>query len=78
MQRTALPSGNLRSLSELKKRIFFLIGALLVYRIGAQIPVPGLDPARLAELFSGNRGILELFNLFSSTRICLSTLSSNR
>ncbi|HQZ87931.1 MAG TPA: preprotein translocase subunit SecY [Gammaproteobacteria bacterium] len=65
MQRTALPSGNLRSLSELKKRIFFLIGALLVYRIGAQIPVPGLDPARLAELFSGNRGILELFNLFS-------------
>lgn len=65
MQRSALPSGNLRSLSELKKRIFFLIGALLVYRVGAQIPVPGLDPARLAELFSGNRGILELFNLFS-------------
>jgi preprotein translocase subunit SecY len=65
MQRSALPSGNLRSLSELKKRIFFLVGALLVYRVGAQIPVPGLDPVRLAELFSGNRGILELFNLFS-------------
>jgi preprotein translocase subunit SecY len=65
MQKSALPTGNLRSLSELKKRIFFLIGALVVYRIGAQIPVPGLDPVRLAELFSGNRGILELFNLFS-------------
>lgn len=65
MQRTAQSSGNLRSLSELKKRLFFLVGALLVYRIGAQIPVPGLDPVRLAELFSGKRGILELFNLFS-------------
>lgn len=54
-----------RGLSELKRRIFFLIGALLVYRIGAHIPVPGLDPARLAELFSGNGGILSLFNLFS-------------
>lgn len=52
-------------LSELKRRIFFLIGALLVYRVGAHIPVPGLDPARLAELFSGNGGILGLFNLFS-------------
>ncbi len=65
MQRSALPAGNKRSLSELKNRIFFLIGALLVYRIGAQIPVPGLDPVRLAELFSANRGILGLFNLFS-------------
>lgn len=52
-------------LTELKRRIFFLIGALLVYRVGAHIPVPGLDPARLAELFSGNGGILGLFNLFS-------------
>lgn len=52
-------------LAELKKRIMFLIGGLLVYRIGAHIPVPGLDPARLAELFSGNQGILGLFNLFS-------------
>jgi len=51
--------------SELKKRVFFLIGALLVFRIGAHIPVPGLDPARLSELFNSNRGILGLFNLFS-------------
>lgn len=52
-------------LSELKRRVLFLIGALLVYRIGAHIPVPGLDPAKIAELFSGNRDILSLFNLFS-------------
>lgn len=57
--------GNKGGLSELKKRVLFLIGGLLVYRIGAHIPVPGLDPARLAELFSGNQGILGLFNLFS-------------
>lgn len=52
-------------LSELKRRILFLLGALIVYRIGAHIPVPGLDPTRLAELFSGNQGIFGLFNLFS-------------
>lgn len=52
-------------LSEVKKRILFLIGALLVYRIGAHIPVPGLDPARLQELFSGSKGVFGLFNLFS-------------
>jgi preprotein translocase subunit SecY len=52
-------------LSELKKRVLFLIGALIVYRIGAHIPVPGLDPHKLAELFSGNRDIFGLFNLFS-------------
>lgn len=56
------PSGGL---TELKRRVFFLLGALLVYRIGAHIPVPGINPAKLAELFSGNPGILGLFNLFS-------------
>src|SRR5438128_1032045 len=52
-------------ISELKRRILFLIGGLIVFRIGSHIPVPGLDPNRLAELFSGNSGILNLFNLFS-------------
>lgn len=52
-------------LSELKRRVLFLVGALLVYRLGAHIPVPGVDPARLTEIFSGNAGILGLFNLFS-------------
>lgn len=57
--------GQSSGLSELKRRILFLVGALLVYRIGAHIPVPGLDPARIAELFSDNQGIFGLFNLFS-------------
>ncbi len=51
---------------DLKRRIFFLIGALVVYRIGAHIPVPGIDPQRLAELFQSQQGgILGVFNLFS-------------
>lgn len=56
---------NKGGLSELKRRLFFLVGALLVYRVGAHIPVPGLDPSRLSEIFSGNSGIFGLFNLFS-------------
>src|SRR5438876_4592454 len=65
MQKKANAPTTQGGLNELKRRILFLIGALLVYRIGAHIPVPGLDPERLAELFSGNKGILGLFNLFS-------------
>lgn len=52
--------------SDVKKRFFFLIGALIVYRIGAHIPVPGIDPYVLAELFKSNQsGILGMFNMFS-------------
>ena len=40
---------------DLKRRLLFLLGALVVFRIGAHIPVPGIDPVRLAELFSGQR-----------------------
>ena len=51
---------------DLKKRLFFLLGALVVYRIGAHIPVPGIDPNALAELFKGQQGgILGMFNMFS-------------
>ena len=50
---------------DLKKRLLFLLGALLVFRIGAHIPVPGIDPVKLAELFQGQQGgILGLFNMF--------------
>ncbi|HTO43629.1 MAG TPA: preprotein translocase subunit SecY [Burkholderiales bacterium] len=52
--------------SDLKRRLLFLLGALIVFRIGAHIPVPGIDPARLAELFRAQRGgILDMFNMFS-------------
>ena len=51
---------------DLWRRLWFLLGALVVYRIGAHIPVPGIDPVRLAELFSSQKGgILGVFNLFS-------------
>ncbi|MDW7534626.1 MAG: preprotein translocase subunit SecY [Candidatus Nitrotoga sp.] len=51
---------------DLSRRLWFLLGALVVYRIGAHIPVPGIDPVVLAELFSSQKsGILGMFNMFS-------------
>ncbi|WP_339652326.1 preprotein translocase subunit SecY [Halopseudomonas pelagia] len=53
-------------LTELWTRLRFLFLAIIVYRIGAHIPVPGINPDRLAELFRQNEGtILSLFNMFS-------------
>ena len=47
-------------------RLWFLLGSLIVFRIGAHIPVPGIDPVQLAALFNQNRGgILGMFNMFS-------------
>jgi preprotein translocase subunit SecY len=58
------PSGN--KFGELRQRLIFLVLALLVFRLGAHIPVPGIDPDQLAQLFSGQKdGILGMFNLFS-------------
>ena len=52
--------------TDLKRRLVFLLGALIVYRIGAHVPVPGIDPATLAELFRQQQGgILGMFNMFS-------------
>ncbi len=51
---------------DLRRRLVFLLLALVVYRIGAHIPVPGIDPEQLKQLFSGQQGgILSLFNMFS-------------
>ena len=51
---------------ELRQRLVFLVLALLVFRLGAHIPVPGIDPDQLAQLFAGQKhGILGMFNLFS-------------
>jgi preprotein translocase subunit SecY len=51
---------------DLRRRLVFLLLALLVYRIGAHIPVPGIDPVQLQQLFKGQAGgILNLFNMFS-------------
>lgn len=57
---------NVNKYGELKKRILFLIGALIVFRIGAHIPVPGIDPIQLAKLFkSSQAGLLDMVNMFS-------------
>ena len=53
-------------LNDLKQRLLFVLGALIVYRIGAHIPVPGINPDELARLFnSQSGGILGMFNMFS-------------
>lgn len=52
--------------TELKKRILFALGALLVYRLGTYIPVPGIDPAVWEDIYSQKGGgILDMFNMFS-------------
>jgi preprotein translocase subunit SecY len=51
---------------DLKRRLWFLLAALLVFRIGAHVPVPGIDPDQLAQLFKSQQGgILGMFNMFS-------------
>lgn len=51
---------------ELKRRLLFVIGALIVFRIGSFIPIPGIDAAVLAKLLEQQRGtIIEMFNMFS-------------
>jgi preprotein translocase subunit SecY len=62
----AMPAGIGKGFGELKSRLWFVLAAILVYRIGAHIPVPGINPDRLAALFEQNQGtILSLFNMFS-------------
>jgi preprotein translocase subunit SecY len=52
--------------SELKARLLFVLGAFVVYRVGAHIPVPGIDPKALAAMFEQQEGsILDMFNMFS-------------
>ena len=61
-----MPVGNQKGLGELWARLGFLFMAIIIYRIGTHIPVPGFDPDRLAELFTQNQGtFLGLFNMFS-------------
>ena len=59
--------GALGQLSDLRNRIFFLLGALVVYRIGTYIPVPGVDANAYASVFQGTaqKSILGMFNMFS-------------
>jgi preprotein translocase subunit SecY len=58
--------GALAKATELKNRIWFTLGALLIYRLGTYIPLPGIDPQAVADLFRQNQaGILGLFDMFA-------------
>ena len=58
--------GQAGKFGDLKRWLWFLLGALVVYRIGAHIPVPGIDAAALSDLFNSQKGgILGMFNMFS-------------
>ena len=57
-------------MGDLKRRLLFLLGALIVYRVGTHIPVPGIDPAKLSQFFGQQQGgILDLLNMFSGGAI---------
>jgi preprotein translocase subunit SecY len=71
--------GAIRKATQLKKRPCFTVGALIVFRIGAYIPVPGVDPAALAEIFhrqaGGIAGMLDVFSGGSIGRMSILALS---
>jgi len=63
---TGASMGKTDKYGDLRRRLVFLLLALVVYRIGTHIPVPGIDPNQLQQLFKGQQGgILSLFNMFS-------------
>ncbi|WP_232340381.1 preprotein translocase subunit SecY [Ketobacter nezhaii] len=65
-QQTGMPNANSAGMGELWARLKFLFFAILIYRIGAHIPVPGIDPVQLQNLFNQQQDtILSLFNMFS-------------
>jgi len=65
MAKTMNP-GKADGLAELKSRLVFVLLAVVVYRMGTHIPIPGIDPAQLAAVFNQNQGtFLGLFNMFS-------------
>ena len=66
MATSATQTAKTGKFGDLRNRLIFLLLALVVYRIGAHIPVPGIEPGQLKELFKGQQGgILNLFNMFS-------------
>jgi preprotein translocase subunit SecY len=57
--------GSLGKLTELRQRIFFVIGALIVFRLGSFIPVPGVNPEAMTSLIEQGGGLMNMFNMFS-------------
>ena len=53
-------------MTELRQRILFVLAAIVVFRVGTHIPIPGVDPTAVAALFEQTRGsIVDIFNMFS-------------
>ena len=62
----ASPAIKSDGLKELWSRLRFVLLAIIIYRIGTHIPIPGIDPDKLANIFQQNQGtLLDLFNMFS-------------
>jgi preprotein translocase subunit SecY len=67
--------GALAKADELKKRLWFTVGALIIYRLGTYLPLPGIDPAALADIFSQqSSGILGMFDMFSGGALSRMTI----
>ena len=71
--------GSIAKAEELKKRIWFTLGALIVYRLGTYIPLPGINPEALAQSFqNASGGVLGLFNMFSGGAVeCMAIFALN-
>ena len=62
----ASPLAAIGKMTELRQRILFVLGAMVVFRVGTHIPIPGVDPTAVAALFEQTRGsIVDIFNMFS-------------
>ncbi len=59
------PLASLGKMTELKQRLLFVVGALVVYRLGSFIPLPGVNPAQMAALLGKAGGLLDMFDMFS-------------
>ena len=63
----ASPLAAIGKMTELRQRILFVLGAMVVFRVGTHIPIPGVDPTAVAALFEQTRGsIVDIFNMFKS------------
>ena len=61
-----MPSFSSAGFNELKKRLLFVIFGLVIFRLGAHIPIPGVDIVKLTALFGKHKGgVLDMFNMFS-------------
>ena len=70
-----LSFSSFRNATDLKKRLWFTLGALVIYRIGSYIPVPGIDPVALAEVFKATGGgILGMVDVFSGGALSRMTI----